>query len=126
MAIEAGRCVEWARTFSVEDVRAFAELSGDKGAQHLAPDAKGRLMVHGLLTATLPTKLGGDMDYIAGDMHFDFVRPVYAGETLTCVGVVESVERQPKRDLVTFSFTVTNGAGKAVLRGTSSGAICAR
>lgn len=126
MAVEPGQRIEWTRTFSADDVRLFAELSGDKGAHHLAPDEKGRLMIHGLLTASLPTKLGGDMNYIAGDMHFDFVRPAYAGEPLTCAGLVESVERQPRRDLVKFSFTVTNGAGKVVLRGTSSGAIYAR
>ena len=55
----------WERTFSEEDVRFFARFSGDEGEHHLEPDEQGRLMVHGLLTATLPTKIGGDMNFIA-------------------------------------------------------------
>ncbi len=49
--------------------------------------ARAGLMAHGLLTATLPTKLGGDLNYIARTMEFEFLRPVYAGEELRCVGI---------------------------------------
>src|SRR3712207_8738612 len=63
--MKVGDVVSWERTFTVEDVRRFAEYSGDEGVHHLEPDEKGRLMVHGLLTATLPTKVGGDINFIA-------------------------------------------------------------
>jgi len=58
----------WSRTFTEEDVRMFARFSGDEGAHHFEPDAPGRLMVHGLLTATMPTKIGGDMNFIAREL----------------------------------------------------------
>ena len=119
----AGKRLEWSRTFTEGEVRHFAELSGDKGTHHMEPDAKGRLMAHGLLTATLPTKLGGDLNFIAGTMDFEFLRPVYAGEALACVGIVDSVVPEPRRNRVKFSFTVTNPKGKLVLRGSSSGVI---
>jgi acyl dehydratase len=109
--LRPGRRMEWSRTFSESEIRAFAELSGDKGAHHLVPDDKGRLLAHGLLTATLPTKLGGDLNYIAGTMNFEFLRPVYAGEALVCLGLVEEVVPEPKRLRVKFSFVVrTPGA----------------
>jgi hypothetical protein len=38
------------------------------------PDEHGRLMAHGLLTATLPTKIAGDMNFIARQMTFEFHR----------------------------------------------------
>jgi acyl dehydratase len=121
--LRAGMRLEWSRAFTEDEIRAFAEMSGDKGDHHLEPDEKGRLMAHGLLTATLPTKLGGDLNYIARVMEFEFLRPVYAGEALTCVGMVEEVVPEPKRFKVRFSFTVTNARGKRVLAGTTSGVI---
>src|SRR5205809_7632670 len=74
----------WERTFSEEDVRLFARFSGDEGEHHLEPDQQGRLMVHGLLTATLPTKMGGDLNFIAREMKSRFHRPVFAGDTIRC------------------------------------------
>jgi len=111
------------RTFTADEVRLFAELSGDRGAHHFTPDARGRLMMHGLLTATMPTKLGGDMQYVARDMRFDFVKPAWSGEKLTCLGVVEKVIPQSTRLKVAFSFTVTRDNGEVLMQGTSSGSI---
>lgn len=111
------------RTFTADEVRLFAEVSGDRGAHHLTPDAQGRLMLHGLLTATMPTKLGGDMQFVARDMHFDFVKPAFSGEKLTCLGIVATVVAQRSRLKVAFSFTITRDGGEVVLQGTSSGSI---
>ena len=111
------------RTFTADEVRFFAEVSGDRGAHHLTPDAQGRLMMHGLLTATMPTKLGGDMHFIARDMHFDFVKPAFSGEKLTCLGIVDTVIPQRSRLKVAFSFTVTRDNGEIVLQGSSAGSI---
>ena len=56
---EVGATRSWERTFSDDDVRRFGELTGDRGEQHVVPGPDGRLMVQGLLTATLPTDDGG-------------------------------------------------------------------
>jgi 3-hydroxybutyryl-CoA dehydratase len=120
---KVGARSEWSRTFTAEDVRRFAELSGDRGAHHVTPDAEGRLLVHGLLTATLPTKLGGDMNFLARELNFEFLRPVYAGEKILCVGLVEEVRAEPKRWAVSFTFEAENERGKVVLRGTAVGVI---
>jgi len=122
-AIEPGSRSEWRRTFTVEDVRAFSEVSGDRGVHHVALDASGRLMVQGLLTATLPTKLGGDLDYLARDMRFEFLRPVFTGEEIVCASVCTRAERQPGRTYAEFAITCTNPAGKEVLRASTTGVI---
>ncbi len=122
-APKPGAVTSWSRSFSEADIRAFAELSGDKGRHHLERDEKGRLMAHGLLTATLPTKLGGDLHYIAADMTFEFLRPVYADEELLCLGTIETVKAEPRRWAVSFSFVVTNPNKKRVLTGTTHGVI---
>jgi 3-hydroxybutyryl-CoA dehydratase len=121
--IEAGAKVSCSRTITDADIEAFAELSGDKGVHHLERDAAGRLMAHGLLTATLPTKVGGDLDYVARTMHFEFLRPVHGGDHLTCTGTVESVVRQSTRLKVKFLFEIVNQRGELVLTGSSSGQI---
>jgi acyl dehydratase len=120
---EAGRRNSYQRTFTTEDVRAFAELSGDKGVHHMEADSQGRIMVQGLLTATIPTKLGGDMNYIARHIVYDFARPVFVGDTITCEGTVEKVEPAEGRLNVSLSFVCRNQDGKEVLRGTTQGII---
>ncbi|MBI4249900.1 MAG: hypothetical protein HY611_10390 [Elusimicrobia bacterium] len=115
--------MEWNRAITEKDVLEFAKLSGDEGSHHLQKDSRGRLMAHGLLTATLPTKLGGDLNFIADSMIFDFIRPVHSGDTLTCRGTVDSVVPKPRHLKVAFSFSITNQDGRAVLKGSSTGLI---
>lgn len=121
--LKAGAEFAYERLITEEDIRRFSELSGDKGAHHLQPDTQGRLMAHGLLTATLPTKLGGDLDYIARTMRFEFSRPVYSGDLLTCRGTVASVVRQSTRLKVRFLFEILNQKGEPVLKGETQGQI---
>lgn len=121
--LRPGAVRRWTRQVTEEDVRRFAELSGDRGRHHLERDARGRLMAHGLLTATLPTKLGGDVHFVARTMEFEFVRAVYAGDTLTCEGVVLSAAAQSARYRIRFGFEIKNQDGELVLRGTSSGSV---
>lgn len=123
MKVEVGQRSSFERNFTLEDVRAFAEFSGDKGVHHMKPDGKGRVMIQGLLTATLPTKLGGDMNYIARRMEFDFIKPVFAGDTVRCEAVVTSVEEEDRRLNVTIDIVCSNQAGEVVLSGKTEGII---
>ena len=50
--MKIGDVITWERTFTREDIRPFNKVSGDEGVHHVTPDEQGRLMVHGLLTAT--------------------------------------------------------------------------
>lgn len=115
----------WERTFTNEDVLLFAQISGDQGIHHLEADEQGRLMVHGLLTATLPTKLGGDLNYIARELHFEFLRPVYTSDTVSCETTITALKRVEGRGYTEMSVTFTchNQRGKEVLRGTTSGIV---
>ena len=122
----AGDVASHRRTFTSEDVDLFARVSGDHGVQHVAGDAQGRTWVHGLLTATLPTKLGGDLSYLARTMTFEFLRPVFVGDTIECRSVCTESDRQPGRTACAFAITCTNQHGKEVLRGTSTGVILDR
>ncbi|EMA52884.1 FAS1-like dehydratase domain-containing protein [Halococcus thailandensis] len=123
MDVHEGQTRSYERTFSEDDIQRFAELSGDTGQQHVERDAEGRLMAQGLLTATLPTKLGGDIDYIAHTLEFEFVRPVFAGDTITCESEIRSLTETDDRTLMESAFVCHNGDGEVVMRGESEGMI---
>jgi acyl dehydratase len=121
--VKAGDVLSWERTFTVEDVRAFGRLSGDLGRHHVEPDAQGRLMVQGLFTASLVTKLGGDLDYIAREMTFEFLRPVFTGDTVRCTLTITDAVEEAGRLRARGAVVCVNQHGKEVLRASSDGII---
>lgn len=124
--MQVGDVIRWQRTFTEEDIRLFAQLSGDTGAHHLVPDEQGRLMAHGLLTATLPTKIGGDINLIASEMTFAFHRPVFAGDTITCEVTLIELEPHEKYFKLNSSWICRNQNGKEVMTGGGRGVIMRR
>ena len=121
--MKVGDIVSWQRTFSENDVRLFNQISGDQGVHHVTPDEQGRLMVHGLLTATLPTKVGGDMNFIAREMRFQFHRPVFAGDTVSCEVTIVALEPADKYTNVRSEFVCRNQNGKEVMSGYALGVV---
>jgi 3-hydroxybutyryl-CoA dehydratase len=124
MSLKAGDIITFERTFTVRDVELFTEVSGDEGIHHITPDEQGRLVVQGLLTATLPTKVGGDHNVLARNMNFEFLRPVFTGDTIICEVKIEKYERQDNdRTAIVASFICKNQNEKEVLTGGFSGVI---
>jgi 3-hydroxybutyryl-CoA dehydratase len=121
--MKVGDVVSWERTFTEEDVRRFAEFSGDEGEHHLRPDESGRLMVHGLLTATLPTKIGGSINFIARQLTFSFQRPVYSGDTVRCEVTIEELTEAGPYTQLKSSWVCRNQHGKEVMGGGAEGVI---
>lgn len=121
--MKIGDHISWQRTFTEADIRAFTELSGDAGDHHLQPDAHGRLMAHGLLTATIPTKIGGDMNFIARELTFQFHRPVFSGDTVTCDVTVAELDYADRLTSIATTFICRNQDGKEVMTGLARGVI---
>lgn len=115
MSLTVGQRFTWQRTFTVEDVRQFSELSGDRGVHHVQPGTGERVMVQGLLTATLPTKIGGDLNFMAREMTFEFLRQVFSGETITTDVTITNLQEQGSRQWVSVEAVCNNAAGKEVL-----------
>ncbi len=115
-----GDILSWTRTFHEEDVRAFSLVSGDEGRQHVLPDAAGRLMVQGLLTATLPSKIGGELNFLARQMTFRFH---IVGDTIRCEVRVDRLDGPPGRLRLACSWSCTNQEGTRVMSGGSEGVI---
>ncbi len=124
MPLKVGDIITFERTFTVRDVELFTEISRDEGIHHIAPDEQGRLVVQGLLTSTLPTKVGGDANVLARTMNFEFLRPVFTGDTIICEVKIEKYERQENnRTAIMASFLCKNQNTKEVLKGNFSGVI---
>ncbi|RJG22162.1 MaoC family dehydratase N-terminal domain-containing protein [Paenibacillus thiaminolyticus] len=113
----------WERTFTKEDVLEFGRISGDQGIHHVEPDERGRLMVQGLLTASIGTKIGGDLNYIAREMISEFIRPVFTGDTITCEVTLTKIEQLEGVKKVEIRSIYRNQQGKEVLIGSSHGII---
>jgi 3-hydroxybutyryl-CoA dehydratase len=111
------------RTFTDEMVDAFTKLTGDRGRHHLHADAQGRRIVHGLLVAALGTEIGGRINFLSRTMDYEFLRPVYVGDTITCTARIEQVERRPGKTRLLVSMRFVNQAGEEVVRGSTRGAV---
>ncbi len=121
--MNVGDIITWKRTFTEEDIRMFGKLSGDQGVHHIQTDEQGRLTAQGLFTATLPTKIGGDLSFVAREMTFTFLRPVYANDIIECRVTITDLHEE--RGLMTASsnWICLNQRGKEVMKGHAVGII---
>ena len=123
MEIKVGQKSKFSRSFTREDVISFGELSGDKGIHHVQPDNLGRIMVQGLLTATIPTKMGGDLNFIARDFSFHFIKPVYVGDLISCDSEITKVNKEEKVMRLRISMNGFNQNNEQVFAGQVDGII---
>lgn len=102
----------------------YSQRFRDEGIHHITPDEQGKVVVQGLLTATLPTKIGGDANVLARTMNFEFLKPVFTGDTILCEVTIDRYEEQDhNRMAIAASFLCTNQNKKQVLRGNFAGVI---
>jgi 3-hydroxybutyryl-CoA dehydratase len=121
-----GDHAETTKTFTQEDVETFARLSNDAHPLHLdetyaATTRFGARVVHGMLTASLLSAanalLLGTPGAISLEQTLRFVRPVFAGDTITARS--EVVELLPERRQLRCRTTCVNQRGEVVLTGTA-------
>lgn len=124
MALTAGDSAEVSKTISDEDVRAFAELTGDRNPVHLdeeyaAATRFGRRIAHGMLGASLiSTVLASELPgpgsvYLSQTLRF--TAPVYLGDTVTARVTVKHVRED--KPVVTLETVCTNQRGERVVEG---------
>ncbi len=120
---DVGDVMAYERTFSTEEVLEFGALTQDQQAIHTEPDETGELVVQGLLVASVMTKIGGEMSYIARTMTHDFKQPVRTGEQIRCEWTVTA--REDRDDRYTFENDVVyrNEAGDIVVEAATTGLI---
>lgn len=117
-ALSIGQVFTWRRTFTEGDVALFCGVTGDYNPYHV-DDAFvgeswfGRRIIPGLLTGSMLTHLGGMLSFLATEMHFQFVAPVFIGDTVTCTMTV--TEKDATKRTVAGEVHCTNQHGEEVL-----------
>lgn len=122
--IAIGQTFTFRRTFTEGDVAIFCGVTGDFNPYHLddvfaAESWFGRRIIPGLLTASMLTHIGGMIGFLAADMTFHYVAPVYIGDTITCV--VTFVAKDEAGRTMTGAARSTNQDGREVLTATFTG-----
>lgn len=124
MTLEIGATASRSKTFTDEDVRDFARISGDHNPIHLddayaAETRFERRLVHGMLTASLiSAAIANDLPgegtiYLSQSLQFK--APVFIGDTVTAT--VEVVKFRPERRIATLATRCVNQAGTVVIEG---------
>ncbi len=121
--MQPGDTLTWEREFTRADVETFTAVVRDAGRHHIEPDAHGRLVVHGLFTASLATRIGGALDYLAREMRFAFKKPVYTGERIRCVVTLTALEVSRAGTRLTADIECLNESDEVVLEGSTTGTI---
>ena len=118
-AIQEGQVFTFRRTFTVGDVALFCGVTGDYNPYHidqtfLEESWFKRPIIPGLLTGSMITHIGGMIGFLASEMEFKFVSPVYVGDTITCTVTCDQKD-EVKRKL-RMKATYVNQSGEEVLQ----------
>lgn len=124
MTYEIGMSASRTKTFTLEDVRTFAQLTGDLNPVHLdetyaATSVFGQRIVHGMLTAALISAVlandlpGAGTIYLGQNLKFK--KPVFIDDTITATVTITQVRAE--RKIVTFETVCLNQQGETVIEG---------
>ncbi|MCM0611268.1 MaoC family dehydratase [Marinobacter sediminum] len=123
--LKVGDSFTISRTFSEEDSLAFGEISRDHNPVHYddrfadAKDLQGKIC-HGLLVGGMITEVGGQIGWLASGMNFRFRRPVYFGDTITCVFTLSELD---DRNRAKAEAVLSNQHGEIVIEAWLTGVL---
>ncbi len=119
-----GARATWTRTFTADEVEAFAAISGDRNPLHFDADFAaatrlGRLVVQGGLTTSLfnalvAMRLPGPGSVFL-HQEWDYPAPVYVGDTVTAEA--EVIEARADKPITRLRCVARRDDGTEVLRG---------
>jgi acyl dehydratase len=119
-----GARATWTRTFTADEVEAFARISGDRNPLHFdaefaAATRLGRLVVQGGLTTSLfnalvAMRLPGPGSVFL-HQEWDYPAPVYVGDTVTAEA--EVIEARSDKPITRLRCVARREDGTEVLRG---------
>ena len=124
MELSVGQRATRSKTVTADDVKTFAELTGDYNPLHfdesfVAKTRFGRLVVQGgLTTGLLHALVAMDMPgpgTVFLNQNWQFMAPVFIGDTITAEA--EVLEVHETKPVTKLKIVVTRQSGEAVLEG---------
>ncbi len=114
--LKQGQSFTYSRTFNQQDTLLFGDMTRDYNPVHYDPrwsEAKGfkGLICHGLLVGSMICEFGGQVGWLATGMRFNYLKPVYFGDTVTCTITITRIEDSGRAEAEAF---FTNEAGEQV------------
>ena len=124
MALQVGETASLSKTITDDDIRRFADLTGDQNPVHLDESYArqtrfGRRIAHGMLSASLISALlanelpGRGTVYLSQTLQF--VAPVYPGDTVTARVTVTKIRED--KPIVTLETVCLNQDGAPLIKG---------
>lgn len=112
--IAVGQTFTFRRTFTEGDLTAFCGITGDYNPYHIdeifAQESwYSRRIVPGLLTGSMMTHIGGLLGFLATEMNFKFLAPVYVGDTVTCIVTINGKDEASRRVLASTQYINQHG-----------------
>ncbi len=122
--LRVGDAFAYARTLGEGDCALFVAASGDFNPYHTDEEFArrhrfGRRIVPGLLTASLFTHIGGELGFLATRMVFEYLAPVFIGDTVSVRSEIVSID--PERRFIRVNGEAKNQDGMVVLRAEAEG-----
>lgn len=123
-SIQVGQSFTFRRIFTEGDVALFIGVTGDFNPYHqdetfASSGFFGRRNIPGLLTGSMLTHIGGLIGFLATDMSFEYLLPVYVGDTITCT--VTFTEKNQAKRRMTAQVSYVNQDGTEVMRAQFTG-----
>ena len=122
--MRVGQIFTFRRTFTGGDVALFCGVTGDYNPYHQDESFTqeswyGSLTIPGLLTGSMLTHIGGLLGFLAMEMSFEYLAPVFVGDTITCTVTIAEKNEEKRRILASAGFV--NQDGVKVLRASFGG-----
>lgn len=124
MKFKPGDTASLAKTISDDDIRAFADATGDRNPLHLDEEFArqtrfGRRIAHGMLSASLisaviASEMPGQGSIYLGQT-LQFVTPVFPGDTVTARVTVSAVRED--KPILKLETVCTNQRNEVVIKG---------
>jgi len=124
MKFKQGDSASLSKTISDDDIRAFADVTGDRNPLHLDEEFArqtrfGRRIAHGMLSASLisaviANELPGQGSIYLGQT-LQFVAPVFLGDTVTARVTVSAIRED--KPILKLETVCTNQRNEVVIRG---------
>ncbi len=101
--LKVGDTFSIVRRFTENDIEQFQEITRDDNPVHFdgqfieAKKLKGQIC-HGLLIGSMATEIGGQIGWLASSLRFDFKKPVYVHDVVTCRLTITSINESLKAE----------------------------